>query len=110
MVNAVMLHAEDQDISQGAREEARVPITAFFVRGMVRCPAQEQRDIADADLARQPPDQRCFQPVASPGKHGEGGPIGQTLQRAFQRGAIDKWIAAKSLDRDCVAVGLIPIR
>ena len=106
MVNAVMFHAEDQDISQGACEEARVPIATFFVRRMVRRPAQEQRDVADADMARQPPDQRRFQPVASPGKHGEDDPVRQVLQCAFQRGPIDKRIAAKSLDRDRVAVGL----
>src|SRR6516165_11549472 len=73
---------------------------------MVRRPAQEQRDVAYADMAWQPPDQRCFQSVAGPGEHGEDDPVRQVLQRAFQRGAVDEWIAAESLDRDRVAIRL----
>jgi len=50
MMNAVMLHAEDQDISQGTREETRIPITAFFLRRVVRMePANRNREFV-ADL------------------------------------------------------------
>ena len=56
MVNAVMFHAEDEDVSQGAREEARIPIAAFFLRRVVRMePANRNREFV-ADL---PPIARC---------------------------------------------------
>jgi hypothetical protein len=57
-------------------------------------------------MTRQPPDQHRFQAVACPGEHREDDPVRQVLQRSLQGGAIDKWIAAKSLDRNSVAVRL----
>ena len=31
VVNAVMFHAEDENVAQGTREEARIPIAALFL-------------------------------------------------------------------------------
>jgi hypothetical protein len=36
MMNAVVFHPEDQDVSERAREEPGIPVAAFFIRRVTR--------------------------------------------------------------------------
>src|SRR5262249_32868358 len=75
VVDAVMLHAENEDVAKGAGEETRVSVAALFVGRMMRRPAEEKRDVARADVTRQPPDQCSFERIAAPGQRRQDEPV-----------------------------------